>query len=70
MVVKLDPSKRRLMALSGAIPGISIAAGLLVLDPDSALRQQYWPWLPLMTLGFGLLCSGLFWLVFVPRRDR
>ena len=29
-----------IMSLSGAIPAISIAAGLLSLSPDSALRQE------------------------------
>jgi len=58
------------MSLSGAIPGIAIAAGLLSLDPASAVRQEYWPWLPLVTLAFGMGFSLLFWLVLAPRRDR
>jgi len=61
---------RMAMALSGAIPGIAIAAGLLVLEPGSALRQQYWPWLPLLTLALGMGFSLFFWLVIVPWRDR
>jgi hypothetical protein len=58
------------MALSGMIPGIAIAAGLLSLEPTSALRQEYWPWLPAFTLFIGLGVSALFWLVFVPWQDR
>jgi hypothetical protein len=58
------------MALSGAIPGIAIAAGLLVLSPESALRQQYWPWLPALTLVLGMGFSLFFWLVIVPWKDR
>ncbi len=58
------------MVLAGAIPGIAIAAGLLSLEPESALRQEYWPWLPFLTLGVGLTLSALFWLVFVPWRER
>ncbi len=66
-----EPREKRLvLSLSGAIPAIAIAAGLLSLEPESALRQQYWPWLPLLTLGVGLGLSALFWLVFVPWRDR
>jgi CHASE1-domain containing sensor protein len=59
-----------MMALTGFIPAIAIAAGLLSLEPESALRQQYWPWLPLVLLLLGVLGSVLFWLVFVPWRDR
>ena len=58
------------MSLTGAIPAISIAAGLLSLSPDSALRQEYWPWLPLVTLVVGMAFSLFFWLVLAPRRDR
>lgn len=58
------------MAFTGFIPGIAIAAGLLSLEPESALRQQYWPWLPLVLLVVGVLGSTLFWLLFVPWRDR
>ncbi len=58
------------MSLSGAIPAIAIAAGLLSLEPESALRQEYWPWLPLVTLVIGMAASLLFWLVFVPRRQK
>lgn len=58
------------MALTGFIPAIAIAAGLLSLEPESQLRQQYWPWLPLLLLVVGVLGSTLFWLVFVPWRDR
>lgn len=63
-------NKRAIMSLSGAIPGIAIAAGLLVLEPESALRQEYWPWLPALTLFVGMGLSALFWLVFVPWRGR
>ena len=66
-----DNLKRRLgMSLTGTIPAIALSAGLLSLSPDSALRQEYWPWLPLLTLAFGMGFSLLFWLVFAPRRDR
>ena len=58
------------MVLAGAIPAIAISAGLLSLDPDSALKAQYWPWLPLVVLAFGMGFSALFWLVLTPRRDR
>lgn len=58
------------MSLSGAIPGIAIAAGLLSLEPSSALRQEYWPWLPLVTLGVGMAASLVFWLVIVPLRQK
>lgn len=59
-----------MMALTGFIPAIAIAAGLLSLDQDSALRAEYWPWLPLLMLVAGVLFSSVFWLVFVPWRDR
>jgi hypothetical protein len=59
-----------MMAFTGFIPAIAIAAGLLSLEAESALRQQYWPWLPLVLLVVGVLGSSLFWLVFVPWRDR
>lgn len=62
--------KRAILTLSGSIPGIAIAAGLLVLEPDSPLRQQYWPWLPLLTLGVGMGLSAFFWFVIVPWRER
>jgi len=68
--VKLPPEKRRIMALTGFIPAIAISAGLLSLDRDSALRAEYWPWLPLVMLVAGVLFSSIFWLVFVPWRDR
>lgn len=58
------------MALTGFIPAIALAAGLLSVPPESSLRAAYWPWLPLAALGVGVLCSTLFWLVFVPWRDR
>lgn len=61
---------RMALSLSGAIPGIAIAAGLLSLEPTSAVRQEYWPWLPLVTLALGMGFSLLFWLVLAPRRDR
>lgn len=57
------------MALTGFIPAIAISAGLLSLDADSALRAQYWPWLPLTALVLGVWFSTIFWLVFVPWRD-
>lgn len=62
--------KRAIMVFGGAIPGIAIAAGLLSLEPESALRQEYWPWLPALTFFVGVGLSALFWLVFVPWRDR
>jgi len=58
------------MALTGFIPAIAISAGLLTLDKDSALRAEYWPWLPLVALVLGVLFSTVFWLFVVPRRDR
>ena len=58
------------MAVSGAIPAIALAAGLLSVSPESALRAMYWPWLPIAALVIGVLGSTLFWLVFVPWRDR
>lgn len=61
---------RRVMALTGVIPSIAVTAGLLSLDPDSALRAQYWPWMPVTVLVAGVLFSVLFWLVIVPMRDR
>lgn len=67
--MKLPPEKRKMMALTGFIPAIAIAAGLLSLDADSALRAQYWPWMPLAALAIGVAGSTLFWLVFVPWRD-
>jgi len=57
------------MAFTGFIPAIALAAGLLSVPPESALREQYWPWLPLAALVIGVLGSTLFWLVFVPWRD-
>jgi hypothetical protein len=68
--VRLSPEKRKVMAWTGVIPSIALAAGLLSLSPESALRQAYWPWLPLGALVVGVLFSTVFWLVFVPRRDR
>ena len=58
------------MSLMGAIPAISISAGRLSLRPDSALRQEYWPWLPLVTLAVGMAFSLFFWFVLAPRRKR
>lgn len=58
------------MAFTGLIPAIAIAAGLLSLDETSALRAQYWPWLPLVALVLGVWFSTMFWLVFVPWRDK
>lgn len=58
------------MALTGVIPAIAVSAGLLSLEPESALRQQFWPWLSLAVLALGVLFSTVFWLVIVPRRDR
>ncbi len=62
--------KRLALSISGAIPAIAIAAGLLSLEPESALRQQYWPWLPLVTLVIGMAFSLFFWLVIVPWRNK
>ena len=59
-----------MLAMTGVIPAIGLAAGLLSVPPESALRAQYWPWLPLAALGAGVLFSTVFWLVIVPRRDR
>jgi hypothetical protein len=61
---------RAVMSLAGAIPAVSIAAGLLSLSPESALRQEYWPWLPLATLAVGMAFSLFFWFVLAPRRKR
>ena len=58
------------MALTGAIPAIALSAGLLSLEPTSALRQQYWPWLPLVVLAIGMGSSAIFWLVLAPRRGK
>jgi hypothetical protein len=60
---------RRVLAMTGVIPAIALAAGLLSVPPESALRAAYWPWLPLVALGAGVLFSAVFWLVIVPRRD-
>ena len=66
-----EPREKRLaLSISGAIPAIAIAAGLLSLEPESALRQQYWPWLPLVVLAIGMTSSAVFWLVLAPRRQR
>lgn len=66
-----EPREKRLvLSLSGAIPAIAIAAGLLSLEPTSALRQEYWPWLPLVTLAIGMAASLFFWLVIVPRQKK
>lgn len=70
MVVERPRPSRAVMSLSGAIPAISIAAGLLSLSPESTLRQEYWPWLPLVTLALGMGFSLFFWFVLAPRRDR
>jgi hypothetical protein len=61
---------RRVMALTGVIPAIAVSAGLLSLEPTSALRQAYWPWLSVIVLLAGVLFSTVFWLVIVPYRDR
>lgn len=58
------------MMLAGAIPAIALAAGLLSLPDTSLLRQQYWPWLPLLALVIGVGSSAVFWLVLAPRRER
>ncbi len=68
--MKLTSEKRKIMAMTGFIPAIALAAGLLSVPPESALRAAYWPWLPLVALGAGVLFSTVFWLVIVPRRDR
>ena len=64
------PDKRGALVLTGVIPAIALSAGLLSLSPDSATRQEYWPWLPALVLVIGVGCSALFWLVFAPRRDK
>ena len=61
---------RAILALTGAIPAIAISAGLLSLEPTSALRQEYWPWLPLATLALGMGFSLFFWLVIARRRHK
>lgn len=61
-------TRSRVMVLTGAIPAIALSAGLLSLSPESALRQQYWPWLPLLVLVIGMGSSALFWLVLARRR--
>ena len=58
------------MTLTGAIPAIALSAGLLSLEPTSALRQEYWPWLPLVVLAIGMGSSAVFWLVLAPRRGN
>lgn len=58
------------LALTGAIPAIALSAGLLSLSPESPLRQEYWPWLPLVVLAIGVVSSTVFWLVHAPKRDR
>ena len=58
------------MALTGAIPALALSAGLLSLEPTSALRQEYWPWLPLVALAIGMGSSAVFWLILAPRRGR
>lgn len=58
------------MVLTGAIPAIALSAGLLSLEPTSALRQEYWPWLPLVALAIGMGSSAVFWLVLAPRRGK
>lgn len=58
------------MVLTGAIPAIALSAGLLSLSPESPLRQEYWPWLPLLVLAIGMGSSALFWLVLAPRRRK
>jgi H+/Cl- antiporter ClcA len=66
----LTKRRRYLMTLTGVIPAIAITAGLLSLPPESATRQQYWPWLPLLVLSLGLAFSSLFWLFFARRSER
>jgi hypothetical protein len=70
VVVDRPRPPRAVLALTGAIPAIAISAGLLSLEPTSALRQEYWPWLPLVTLVLGMGFSAFFWLVLAPRRER
>lgn len=60
---------RKVLALTGTIPAIALSAGLLSLSPESRLRQEYWPWLPLLVLAVGLASSAIFWLVLARRRD-
>jgi len=58
----LSKRKRYFMAASGVMPAVAIGAGLLSLSPDSATRQEYWPWLPLLLLVPGLGFSIYFWI--------
>jgi hypothetical protein len=66
----LNKRRRYLLALTGLIPAIAISAGLLSLPPESAARQQYWPWLSLVVLVIGLGSSCFFWIFFAGRSDR
>ncbi len=71
MVVDTPPPRRPVaMVLTGAFPAISLSAGLLSLAPDSALRLEYWPWLPLLVLAIGVGSSAMFWLVLASRRRK
>ncbi|MEQ1782392.1 MAG: hypothetical protein ABMA14_13595 [Hyphomonadaceae bacterium] len=67
MVDTPPPRRSAAIALTGAIPAIALSAGLLSLEPTSALRQEYWPWLPLVVLAIGMASSAVFWLVLAPR---
>jgi hypothetical protein len=58
----LSKRRRYLMACAGVMPAVAIAAGLLTLSPDSATRQQYWPWMPVALLVPGLAFSIYFWI--------
>jgi hypothetical protein len=66
----LSRRRRYLMALTGVMPAVAITAGLLGLSPESATRQQYWPWLPLLVLAAGLAFSSFFWIFAAGRSDR
>ena len=37
-----------MLAMTGVIPAIALAAGLLSVPSESALRAQYWPWRALL----------------------
>lgn len=66
----MSAPNRYVLSFTGAIPGIAIAAGLLSLDETSAVRQEYWPWLPAVVLAIGLASSLFFWLVLANRRRK
>jgi hypothetical protein len=65
----LSKRRRYFMAASGVMPAVAIGAGLLSLSPESAMRQEYWPLLPLLLLVPGLGFSIYFW-IFAYRRSH